>query len=221
MVELDLSIGTVLQLQTLAGGGERRYRVTLIGINPARSLVVTAPEVGGHAVPVVQDEPFTVRAFAGTRAIGFHCTALKAATQPYRYLHLSYPDQVQNVQVRSAPRIPLCLPIRLSKGGQEIEGAELNDLGINGAMIETRGAVLEVGDQLQLGFSLSLPDLEPQLLELSATVRGVEVFAGEPARRRCGLQFEPPELRVSLVLRAYVFGHLSGQLRGSDGEAGA
>lgn len=219
MVEQDLSIGTVLQLQTLAGGGERRYRVTLIGINPAHSLVVTAPEIGGHAVQVVQDEHFAVRAFAGTRAIGFHCRALKTATQPYRYLHLSYPDQVQNVQVRSAPRIPLSLPIRLSKGGQEIDGVEFSDLGINGAMIEAGSAMLEVGDELQLGFSLHLPDLEPQVLELHAKVRGVEVLAGEPVRRRCGLQFDAPELRVGLALRAYVFGHLSGQLRGSDGVA--
>jgi hypothetical protein len=208
-VELDLAIGSVLQLQS-GVGGSARYQVRLIGLCAGRSLLVTAPEQDGRPVALMQDEPLVVRTFVGTNAIGFKTSLLKYATQPYRYLHLAYPSEVQNVQVRGAPRLALRLPVRLFPAdGGELQGA-LGDLGSHGAMVEFEGEALRPGQSLRLHFVLDFPDLDAQTLELTAVIRNTEKPEPGTARRRYGLEFQSVPTLAALALRAYLGGYLVG-----------
>ncbi|TAJ55696.1 MAG: flagellar brake protein [Nevskiaceae bacterium] len=208
-VELDLAIGSALQLQS-AVGGPTRYQVRLIGLCPGRSLLVTAPEQEGRPVAFMQDEPLVARTFVGTNAVGFKTSLLKYATQPYRYLHLTYPTEVQNVQVRGAPRLALRLPVRLfPTGGGELQGA-LGDLGSRGAMVEIEGEALRPGQTLRLCFVLDFPDLDAQTLELTAVIRNADHPEPGTTRRRYGLEFQAVPTLAALALRAYLGGYLAG-----------
>lgn len=215
--ELDLEIGSVLQLQS-AVAGSPRYQVRLIGLSRGRSLLVTAPELDGRPVTFMQDEPLVVRTFVGTNALGFKTSLLKYATQPYRYLHLAYPTEVQNVQVRGAPRLALRLPARLLPAdGVELQ-AVLGDLGSHGAMAEIEGDALRPGQTLRLHFVLDFPDLDAQTLELTAVIRNADHPEPGTTRRRYGLEFQSVPTLAALALRAYLGGYLAGLSPAQQGE---
>jgi len=100
-----LQAGDTLQLQ-FPGEPERgRYKVTVIGFVENCSLMITAPKKNGHILLLREGQQFVVRLLSGKQVIGFDSEVLKVYNNPFAYVHLKPPAQVQQCKVRNAYRV--------------------------------------------------------------------------------------------------------------------
>lgn len=103
---------------------------------------------------------------------------------PYPYLHLSYPEILEQVVVCQAQRVRVDLICSDSKLG-------------------------ESGDTLDVISRLTVGALEEQYISTHAIVRSVseipESENSQLGRFRLGVEFEQPSQEVSLLLHGYVY----------------
>jgi len=102
---LALEIGDNLQMQFV--DDETRHYVKVIGYVPGKSLLVTTPRHDGKFLMVREAQRVVVRLMSGNEIVGFTVPVLRSQVQPYPYLHLDFPKNMQAVTVRKA------LPVKL------------------------------------------------------------------------------------------------------------
>lgn len=113
---LNLTLGSVLQMQATVPENAPRYSVRLIGAMPGGSLVVTTPSLAGKVQIVREGQRFTIRALKGERVMGFVAQVLSASLKPYPHLHLEYPCDVEQIVVRNASRVSASARQRVGAG---------------------------------------------------------------------------------------------------------
>jgi c-di-GMP-binding flagellar brake protein YcgR len=174
---LHLEIGEIVQLQLMAPGVTERYPVKVIGCLPGHSIIVTTPEHKGKVILVREGQRFAVRMLTGSSVYGFVSSVLRSTTQPYPYLHLSYPTAIESTVVRNAPREPIQIEalVRNTKEPRDDAHrfpAQLVDLSSTGACLAVSSPVAEVGDMLELQMRLKVYQVEEDLA-IAADVRNL------------------------------------------------
>ena len=103
--ELGLTCGDMLQIQ-IGDNVEQRYPVKFIGINPSASVIVSAPITGKDKIYFVREgQNVTLRFVVKNVVSGFSTRVMLTRGQPYPYLHLEIPKEVQTVEVRKEVRV--------------------------------------------------------------------------------------------------------------------
>jgi c-di-GMP-binding flagellar brake protein YcgR len=217
--DLDLQIGDQFQIQFLQDDGRRvRPTVKVIGMLIPSSVLVTAPTQNGKVMLVREGQVFVVRCFSRDMALAFTSRVLRVCTHPYPYVHLAYPEQREEVQVRSARRVTVLLAATVHK---EREGntwsipisSIVSDLSTNGSMIETSESLGTIGSKLKILFHLPIDGMSEQPVAVIGIIRTVYDDAVSSDRFRYGLEFLPADDSAKLKLRAYVYEQLLGSER--------
>lgn len=107
MKKFSLQAGVKLQLQFLDETRRDRYQVTVIGYVEGHSLMITAPQKNGNFVLLREGQQLVIRLLSGTQIIGFNSEVLKAYNNPFSYVHLKPPLEVEQLNVRNAHRVEL------------------------------------------------------------------------------------------------------------------
>jgi hypothetical protein len=210
--QLRLEIGEVIQLQPLTEKAADRYAVRVIGYLPGHSLIVTAPQSRGKVLLIRDGQRFAVRMLLGESVCGYMASVLRFCSQPYPYLHLSYPTDIESIVVRNAPREPISLPAvarntRDPQGDAHRYPVKLLDLSSTGACLASSSAFAEIGDSVELQMHLAVYDLEEDL-SIVADVRNRTVHPQSGGRGnagcRYGVQFHPLESFQKLLLYSFV-----------------
>lgn len=215
--DLAMRPGETLQLQFMDDETRGQFYVKVVGYVTERSLLVTAPEKTGRSLLVREGRAVVVRAFSGQHASGFTCTVLKSCTQPYEYLHLSYPRKIEQVKIRKSSRVRTALAVSVHPVGSEpgTQGvpAVIRDISVSGAQMLSANAAGMSGDQVLIRARLPLATLGDQPIELPALIRN-SLEEGDVKsslwRFRCGVEFQPLDTQTTLVLRAYLFDRAEG-----------
>ena len=209
---LDLSLrpGETLQLQFVDDEARAQHFVKVIGHVTDRSLLVSTPEKGGKILPVREGRAVVVRMFSGEHAQGFTCTVLRSCSQPYEYLHLSYPRKVEQVRIRKSSRVrtALAVGVRGAEGGAQDVPAVIRDISSTGAQLLASGPVGKPGERVVVRARLPIETLGDQPVDLPAQIRNVQEdtpVKGSLWRFRCGIEFAPLDAQTTLVLRAYLY----------------
>lgn len=157
---VKLGIGDVVQLQDFSHEKLRHY-VKLIGYLHKKSVVVSHPMRDEKLLFIKKGESFLLRGFSGTRTDEFTADVVNVCLQPYPYLHLSYPVQINTVNMRAALRIKrrLVCSVCLKDSGQTTP-ATIEDMSISGARIQSRTAFGKIGDKVEVSFRLPIDGLE-------------------------------------------------------------
>ncbi len=100
-----LQAGDNLQLQFLDEPERGRYPVTVIGYVEDCSLMITAPKMHGHLLLLREGQQFVVRLLSGKQIIGFNSEVMKVYNNPFAYVHLKPPVEIQQCNVRNAYRV--------------------------------------------------------------------------------------------------------------------
>jgi hypothetical protein len=209
--ELALAVGETLQVQFMDDDTESRHNVTVIGYLPERSILVTAPEKGGRAMPVEAGRAVMARQYSGDEAKGFTCTVLRASSQPYAYLHLSYPTKVEPMLERAASRVRSAIAVRVrveGAGGVHEIPAVIRDVSNTGAQVLAGASAGRPGDRIVIMARLPLDTIGDQAIDLPAVIRNVQEetrVKGSLWHYRCGVEFEPLDPQSTLILRAYLY----------------
>ncbi len=199
-----------LQLQPLLEGQTERYTVRVIGILKPKSVLVTAPMVDGKLIFIRDGQTFLIRAFSGLNVCAFKAKVLKAQLQPFPYLHLSYPDNVQAMRIRKAMRAPanIIVAVHESEEGRQTGAAKMVDISVGGAKLFSPVMLGNKDQTLWLSFKVKLGDME-EYVKTPAIIRslGQEDDQGKPMKT-FGLQFGELSQSQRLIIMNLVYQHL-------------
>lgn len=210
--ELNLHVGDVLLMQPLAGAVEKRYRAQLLGFMPEHSLIVMPPEDNDGIVMVRKGDRYAVRSFDGDRAQAFTCVVMHVCTHPYRYMHISYPKEVQEVLVRKGKRVQLGQPaqVRCGQPPGDAIAMTLVDMSTTGAMLLGPAGAGKPGDPVSVEVSLPFTGMPDQTITLPGVIKTVvpDVARTEPTVSHYGLQFPDLPPITAITIRAAVYERL-------------
>ncbi|MDZ7919861.1 flagellar brake protein [Rhodoferax sp.] len=208
---MNLKVGDRLQIQPPASLSTERCNVRVIGFVPQQSLLLTAPlNANGARLELIERDQLVVRVFASQNAFAFACDVLRAAKLPYPYLHVSFPPEVQGTVVRKAPRVKtkIIAQIQSERPGVTAVPAVISNLSANGALLDGRRNIADVGDTVQMKFQIKLHNVDIPL-SLRAVVRAVfgeeTAVAGAVPLAHFGLEFSELQPQDQMVLQSMVY----------------
>ena len=185
------------------------YRVPVVGMLEQVSLLTACPLVRG-APALSPGEVIEVRLFAVRDLVIFQCEMLAASTYPAPYLHLSWPQELCVLRVRSSARVQLDKPATfgLQVGDEVIAIAgNLVDLSTQGAAFLCDSHAAVPGDQGELVLVLEVDHkLPPVYVHPRCVVRSVREPLHPGGCQQYGLEFTDIVMHDALAIRAFLGG---------------
>ena len=210
--DLKIQVGEPLQLQPRDGEDSRRMHVRVIGYLPGASLLVTTPKVKDKVMIIREGQPFVVRTMVGNRIVGFTTTVLRSCARPFPYLHLSYPEEMEQITVRKAQRVRVKLFASLKNSNPDFQfekphPATIVDISTTGALLLSTEQLGEVGDEVLLNCAFKIGGTE-KLLTICSLVRNVHVDHSEELGQDSyyhGLEFDLKGQQDAFALHGFVY----------------
>ncbi len=172
----------------------------LLGYWPGRSLLVRTPLREGKPILFKQGRRVRVTFMRTREVVGFNTEVLHECLHPYPYLHLGWPDTVEQVMVRKAPRVEVNIICSVLIEGEGEQAGRIVDLSRNGCGLQMKaGTTVLEDDTLQLRFRVKLSGVE-QFFSVDGVVRSVD----EDEHLLLGVEFTTLTERQQALLEAYV-----------------
>lgn len=210
-LELNLTVGDALQLQyyPCKANDEARFYVRVIGFMSGQSIITTTPTEQGKAISVAEKQIFAVRLLSGNSVQAFVSTIIKKSVTPYRYIHLSFPKELESKIVRQAQRASTKIIATVQNeepGKSEVKtkSALISDMSTAGALIESTDEIGEIGDALTATAKIKVADME-DYVTLSAIIRRIIPKNDEQDKFKYGVQFLSLEDRDKLTIHGFVY----------------
>lgn len=147
-----------------------RYQVEYVGSLRRKSLLVTLPVDGGKGLWLRSGQEFVFTAVEGMYVYAFTSQVLRARSNPFPYVHFSYPKKIDARQVRKSYRIKMRLPAAAAGHDGAREAVLVLDLSMTGALLEGPTNAWQAGDSFSLALPITLEEAHGDL-DLPATVR--------------------------------------------------
>jgi len=207
--KLELQIGDTLQLQFVADETNRRHYAKVIGYLQGHSVLITTPRIEGNIMLIRVDQRVIVRMMTGNEVYGFTTQILSTNLSPYPYLHLAYPKEMEHITVRKAERIAIKLigsaQLETSDDGVEHESVPLviQDMSTNGAMIESKRLIGDVGNVMTLSSKLKVGGKE-EYINIPCIIRNI-VHSPDHGVFKHGLEYQLLEPHEHFIIYGYVY----------------
>jgi len=211
--DLKVQVGETIQLQPRGSDDGKRLHGKIIGYLPGASLLVTTPRIKDKVVIIREGQPFVVRMMMGNRIVGFTSTVLRSCASPYPYLHLSFPDEMEQIVVRKAQRVSVKLFASLKNDNPDFHfekphSASIIDISTSGAMLVASEPLGAVDDKVVLTCVLKFAGTE-KMLSIPSILRNVHIEkASEAAQDESyyhGLEFKVKEQQDVITLHGFVY----------------
>ncbi len=160
--ELGLQIGDAMQLQ-IGDSQEQRYPVRFYGYKPNGSIIVSAPKSGENKMIFVRESLLvTLRFVANNVASGFTSRVLATRGQPYPYLHLEIPKEIQTVEVRKGMQVKTDLSVTVLNKTEKSAAvvAHITNLSNNTIQLESKKAFADEESIISVTSSLKIGKIE-------------------------------------------------------------
>jgi c-di-GMP-binding flagellar brake protein YcgR len=210
LFSVKIGIGDIVQLQDFASSKQYHY-VKLIGYLNKKSVLVTHPVQDEKLLFVKKGESFLVRGFSGTKTYEFTADVLNVCLAPYPYLHLSFPQKITTINMRSALRVKIKLVCSIKSNLEEPIPATIEDMSISGARINSKFEFGSVEEEVEVSFRLPF-DGEEQLFVVPAIIRNVGSVTdniGEDKVVLTGLEFHQPDSYERTLLHNFIYKSLA------------
>lgn len=210
--DMKLKVEDKLQLEPPAQLTRERFTVKVIGFLRGASLLVSMPiTANGLRLQLREKEKLVMRSFSGQNAFGFACKIERICKIPYEYMHLSFPDDIQGIVIRKAPRVRtrIIAAVLDSKAGAEKQiSALISDISANGISLESRQPLGDKGDTLNLSFRVQLHNIDAYL-SLKGVIRAMFTVDPSDASKtgliRHGIEFQDMPPNDSVILQSLIY----------------
>ena len=213
--DMKLQVGAKLQL-FLRRSPKTVYYPILIGWVTGDYVLLKIPFDHGLAVPILEGEEVAVRVFSGVSVFTFNSVVESLQLNPRYQMYLSFPKAIQAIPLRSAPRVPVSLPVQVKAGaGTEVLEATLTDLSISGAMVMADHQFGKPGDAIGIAFSFRVqPTNQEVRIDAHATIRSCQQLHGNLPEQQngnitfsygVGIHFDDIAPDSQVMLQHYVY----------------
>jgi len=142
---LRLAIGTPLNIQVQADNGGTRLNARVLGMLEGASIIAHLLAPG----PLRVGDKVSVRCLEGRSISGFRSTVIEICSSPYAHFHLSYPNQLERVEVRQSERVSVAIPVTVHTADGVGVTAEVRDLSASGISLSSP-VPIEVGSTIEV-----------------------------------------------------------------------
>lgn len=170
--ELKLLPGAVMQVQAFGESSHARHEVKFIGHIKDRSVIVTLPFQEGLGLWLAPGKAFVLRGFNGTHAYAFSAQVIRAHTNPFPYVHFSWPHEMECQLVRKSLRVNVSLPAQVALSDNSTVAVTLLDLSTLGSMLDSATPLGNVNDRAKIEFPVNLEGATTTL-NLPITIRNI------------------------------------------------
>jgi hypothetical protein len=183
----------LLQIQ-FEGLGSSQSR--LIGLDHGNFIIIRTPPLAGIRSKLFEKNHGIIRYLFSGHVYAFHCTLLSVVTEPYRFSILSYPESVENMNLRRHERIPCIIAAEITLKGWVDKGI-VSNISMGGCSFEFNRSSqrafpdLKVDEEAVIAFYLK--DEEATTV-FNAVIRKVQI---DQESMMVGLQFTSPESKES------------------------
>ena len=214
--DMKLKVEDRLQLEPPAPLTRERFLVKVIGFLRGHSLLVTTPVTAtGIRLQLLEGETVVMRSFSGQNAFGFACTIARVCKQPYEYMHLSFPEAIEGIVIRKAPRVKTHIVTVVQNSGSrntaEPVSVVIANISAIGAALDARQPLGSEGDILDLNFHVHLHNIDA-LLSVKGIIRTVfschAAETTEPDLVRHGIEFKNMQPNDSVILESMIYQQL-------------
>jgi hypothetical protein len=190
-----ISMGMLLQIQ-FEGLGASQSR--LIGLDYGNFIIIRTPPLACIRSKLFEKNHGIVRYLFSGHVYAFHCTLLSVVTEPCRFSILSYPESVENMNLRKHERIPCIIAAEVSLNGRMNKGI-VSNISMGGCSFEfDRSSQREFPDlkvQEEVVIALYLHD-EGAATICNAIIRKIDI---DQESLTIGLQFTTAESGESIA----------------------
>lgn len=184
---LKLQVESKIQLLIWRNHERVQYFSSLIGYVRDEYLLIKIPTVDDVPIPIREGERINVRVFTGVKVCAFESTVDRVFVHPLFYAHLSFPQKIEGVSLRTAMRVKANFPGRVmtSQSGKSSEqhSVVVANVSVTGALVESGDALGDKGETFDLEFALGSGD-QSLRLQTTATVRNVNTRKAASAEQR-------------------------------------
>ncbi len=211
--DMKLKAEDRLQLQPPEHLTSERFPVKVIGFLRGISLLVTTPvTTEGFRLQLLEGERVIMRSFLGQNAFGFECHITRRCKSPYEYLHLSFPDAIQGIAIRKAPRVKTRIIATVQKNNpgnaNEPVSALISNISANGLALDAKQPLGSKGDIINLSFRVNLHKIDALLSIkglICAVLTGDAANASNPDLIRHGIEFRDLQPNDSVILQSMIY----------------
>lgn len=205
--ELGLAVGDRMQIQ-IGDNVEQRYPVTFIGIKPNGSVIITAPNSGADKVLFLREgQNVTLRFMVKNVVSGFSTRVMLTRGQPYPYLHLNIPDDVQTVEVRKEVRVETDISATVINKTHESPAltTKILNMSCSGMRVVSSTKVAKLNNKVNITMPITIHDVE-RLVTMDCDVSYVK--DDSESEFVYGLNIVEIDDDDELVIRGYIYQEL-------------
>ena len=197
---LGIELGIVLRIQLR--GMKDTWNSTLVGMAGNRYLIAEIPAIPGLWVKLHQMNNIIVRYLHDGKVYGFYSTLVGEMSEPFRLAFLSYPEDIEIVNLRKSERAPCLIPALISVNGASHPGA-FTDVSEGGCSFlfdqsNSSGAGVTVGEEIL--FSVRFIG-SSDIKSIKAIVKNIRLA---DKRTSVGTQFHEPGDDILESIRTYM-----------------
>lgn len=205
--ELGLAVGDKMQIQ-IGNNVEQRFPVAFIGIKPNGSVIISAPKTGKDKILFLREgQDVTLRFMVKNVVSGFSTRVMLTRGQPYPYLHLNIPDDIQTVEVRKEVRVETDINATVINKTHESPAltTKVLNMSCSGMRIISNTKIAKLNNKVNITMPLIIHDVE-RLVTMDCDVSYVK--DDEDPNNVYGLNIEDIDDDDELVLRGYIYQEL-------------
>lgn len=170
---LKIQPGAAMQAQAFGEGIRARHEVRFIGLVKDKSVLVTLPFHEGQALWLTPGKVFVLRGFDGIHAYAFNTQVIRARTNPFPYVHFSWPLEIECQTVRKSRRVTISLPAHVVLPDNNAVEVVMLDLSVSGSMLNSATPLGEVDGHARIEFAVNF-DGTITTLKFSAVIHNVQ-----------------------------------------------
>lgn len=197
-----LSIALGIELNMQIEGMEEKFRATLIGIETPTYLMVRMQIPTRFRSQIDEGTTFLVRYVYMGNLYGFRTKSLGSVEKPYKITFLSYPENIESLNIRRSRRVSCFIPSTLELGQSQLRGlaVEISKSGIRFAVNTETDLVKMV--KLNYPVKISFPLLGFDGIH---TFKGIiKSIISDTAGISLGIQFEGVKPLLEGMIENYV-----------------
>lgn len=205
--EINLQVGTRLQMTLHHGFKQQIYYTELIGYVDGEYIIIKTPFENGLSVQIKVDEQVTLRIIAGVDVFTLTCKVKTIFRAPYYYIHLSIPSDIKSIALRGAIRAKVNLPVQVNG----VAGAGIiTDISVTGAAIIANKALGEINEEALISFEFPIKQTDQSAhIDTSVTIRSVQTLPSKkkdaPSKISHGISFHEIDLTSQVMLLNLVY----------------